>query len=363
MPSAENHMDHVVHSAHNGEYEYEEEDYRDTSSLLFYKKHLIVDQDRKEVGDIEDGKKCHVVEVAAEEEEVEVEERANMRLQSTDQVEVSGPGAVKQETVAVEKDEFTALSPETGREKSRKERRASLKHKSTELAAFANLIKANIGSGILGMPYAFLNGGLALGLVSVVVMMVITIHSTLLLVRCKEHINARIVEEHRKKRTYGQIGRVCFGSIGSLVVESVLVFTQGGFCIAYLIFIGKNMSNLLPMLQSWHYILMTLIILFPMLLLRKLKYLSVLSIISELALLVGMGIVFYYDAIYFQWSSFQRIKLYDLWRYPVFFGITLFGFEGIGLALPIHGNMKRPRNFPRVLTVAMIIIALSMICL
>lgn len=36
-----------------------------------------------------------------------------------------------------------------------------------------------------------------------------------------------------------------------------------------------------------------------------------------------------------------------------FFGITVYSFEGIGLALPVHGSMKRPHRFKQVLISAL----------
>jgi proton-coupled amino acid transporter len=112
---------------------------------------------------------------------------------------------------------------------------------STDFQALVNIIKANIGSGILGMPFAFKNGGVWLGTVALVIIAIITMHCVVLLVKCKR----RLIKNLRRQKmldgesvhdvanevnTYGDVGRLTIGRLGTIVIAMLLVFTQCGFC-------------------------------------------------------------------------------------------------------------------------------------
>ena len=58
----------------------------------------------------------------------------------------------------------------------------------SNLAAFVNIIKVNIGTGVLAMPNAFANAGLALGLGFMALIYIIFIHSMLLLVSTSHYV-------------------------------------------------------------------------------------------------------------------------------------------------------------------------------
>jgi proton-coupled amino acid transporter len=190
-----------------------------------------------------------------------------------------------------------------------------------------NIIKANIGSGILGMPYAFKNGGIYLGTITLLIVAVITCHTTLILTECKS------VLVKRKKRqgepidihTYGDVGRVSMGIIGAAIIDILLVFTQTGFSCAYLIYIGTNMHAMVPQVEEWHAILIALALLVPLCLLRNIKYLTPTSIISEICIIGGMLIVIYYDIENLTTQPFpgnRNIEFFNWKDFPVFFGVS-----------------------------------------
>jgi proton-coupled amino acid transporter len=224
------------------------------------------------------------------------------------------------------------------------------------------------------MPYAFKNGGVWLGLVALLIIALITMHCVALLIKCKRRLIQQLKQKNRQEglpthdiekqvNTYGDVGRMTMGPAGTIITSMLLVFTQCGFCCAYLIFIGENMHDMLPGLPNWLYICFALVLLLPICLLRNLKYLAFFSLISEFMLLLGMGIVIYFDIHNLSTQPFpgdRSIKTHDFLNFPVFFGITIFGFEGIGLALPVEANMKNKHSFNRVLYIAETIVAVMM---
>lgn len=81
-----------------------------------------------------------------------------------------------------------------------------------------------------------------LGLIGIFSLFIITVHAIICLVRCREYINEREIQDakaaQRQPRlvsSYGEVGSFVFGRAGTLIIDMMLFFTQGGFCIAYLV--------------------------------------------------------------------------------------------------------------------------------
>jgi len=110
---------------------------------------------------------------------------------------------------------------------------------SSNTSALINIIKANIGSGILGMPFAFRCAGYWLGLFSIGIIMAIVVHCTILLVNSKHYIN-KMVRNKRKHGDYSQkelesfndLGFAAFGRFATVIITFFLFVTQLGFCCA-----------------------------------------------------------------------------------------------------------------------------------
>ena len=101
-----------------------------------------------------------------------------------------------------------------------------------------NILKSYMGSGILGLPYAFAQGGLIGSLFLMTLLGVIATHAMYLLVRAK-HI---LIEQDKKVVTYGDVAEACFGKVGLYIVNAMLIFTQFGFCCVYVVFVSTNVT-------------------------------------------------------------------------------------------------------------------------
>lgn len=58
-----------------------------------------------------------------------------------------------------------------------------------------HIIKANIGTGVLAMPLAFKNGGLALSSISLWIMAFICVHCMHMLLNCAKYVTANMKED------------------------------------------------------------------------------------------------------------------------------------------------------------------------
>lgn len=90
----------------------------------------------------------------------------------------------------------------------------------------------------MGLPYAFAQGGMLTSVVSIVVISLIATFCVHMLVDAKRSLSGANVQ------TFSDVGQATFGRAGRLVVVLALGFSQLGFCVAYLIFIGENVHDL-----------------------------------------------------------------------------------------------------------------------
>ncbi|XP_060076775.1 neutral amino acid uniporter 4-like [Ylistrum balloti] len=154
------------------------------------------------------------------------------------------------------------------------------------LGDFANMLKAFIGSNYLGVAYAFKQSGLLLGVVCLLIIASLTDHCCHLIVKTKYHAMKILLSQFKVKKqlseryqtenhvssdssdipnvdievdelailkhhmmkhmSYGDIGRLCFGKKGLLLVNLFIGTTQFCFCVAYFIFIGNTIHKLFP---------------------------------------------------------------------------------------------------------------------
>lgn len=64
----------------------------------------------------------------------------------------------------------------------------SVESKASSLAAFMNMLKSNVGTGVLSMPIAFSHAGWLLGLVTLPIFALFCTHAMFLLINAQKHI-------------------------------------------------------------------------------------------------------------------------------------------------------------------------------
>ncbi|XP_013406089.2 uncharacterized protein LOC106170662, partial [Lingula anatina] len=160
---------------------------------------------------------------------------------------------------------------------------------------FANMVKAFIGSNYLALPFAFSQSGLGFGLGGLLIIVAMTDYCCQLLVKVKHIVVNNIVDTKRiqekierassianastssssssftspspaasstaeedelaihsfhqqvaKSLSYQDIGRIVFGTPGSVIVQMCLLLTQFGFCIGYFVFLGNTIYSMFP---------------------------------------------------------------------------------------------------------------------
>lgn len=248
------------------------------------------------------------------------------------------------------------------------------------LETIVHVFKGNIGPGLFAMGDAMKNAGLILGPVLTVIIGIVCVHCQHLLLQCSKRMRNKT-----NMQTYPDFARtveLCFengpprlrqwSKTMRIIVNVFLCVTQLGFCCVYFVFVSTNLQqvcltsiftslslnygNMGNILQIWNQYGITIndylnlvIICAPILLtslITNLKYLAPCSVIASACMLIGTGITLYFSVGDLP-SPSERNFVASWETMPLFFGTTLFAFEGISLVLPLQNAMKVPRNFHR----------------
>ncbi|CAK7329077.1 unnamed protein product [Dovyalis caffra] len=242
---------------------------------------------------------------------------------------------------------------------------------SSQSKTFANVFIAVVGAGVLGLPYAFKRTGWVMSLIMLFSVAGLTHYCMMLLVNTRRKLQS-LSGECSKINSFGDLGFTVCGSIGRFVVDVMIVLSQSGFCIGYLIFIGNTMANLFnsssPSLASQ---LMAFSVsakswyiwgCFPFQLglssIATLTHLAPLSIFADVVDLAAMGVVIVKD-VFIMMENRPEVRAFG--GLSVFFygmGVAVYAFEGIGMVLPLESEMKEREKFGRTLGFGMGLISM-----
>ncbi|KAF8943071.1 neutral amino acid transporter [Haplosporangium gracile] len=223
------------------------------------------------------------------------------------------------------------------------------------LRASLLLGKAFVGTGVLFLPNAFKNGGLLFSCITLAVVAFICCVAFLLLVKVR-----LIVREN-----FQDMGFVLYGKWMRLSVLWAVALSQMGFVCAYLIFVSQNLFAVVQTftkcqftgIQEKFYILIPLVVLIPLVLIRRMAILSLPSMLANVFIIIGIVYLWYFsiDSLVHHGMG-PEIKLFNSENFALFLGTAVFSYEGIGLIIPITESMAEPEKFPRVLAITMTIV-------
>ncbi|KAI8340057.1 transmembrane amino acid transporter protein-domain-containing protein [Chlamydoabsidia padenii] len=217
-------------------------------------------------------------------------------------------------------------------------------------------LKAFIGSGVLFLPKAFQNGGLALSIVLMVIIACICLVAFLRLVQTQQQIGG----------SYGDMGGILYSQFLRFTVLFFIVISQIGFVASYFIFVSGNLYNVANVLSSCrnqieekYYIWFPLIVLIPLALIRHIARLSFCAILADILILFGLVVIIYFtsDQLYNVGVGPNVIAVNSV-NFGMMIGTATFSFEGIGLLIPIVEAMEKPKKFPVVTAVGMLIVTI-----
>ncbi|KAG0167638.1 neutral amino acid transporter [Apophysomyces sp. BC1034] len=213
-------------------------------------------------------------------------------------------------------------------------------------------LKAFIGSGVLFLPKAFENGGLALSIVLLVLIAAVCLFAFLRLVKTQLIVGG----------SYGDIGGLLYGQAVRYVVLVFLVISQIGFVCSYFIFISGNLVSVVDVLsecrahiEQKYFILMPLVFLIPFALVRHIARLSFAAVVADILILFGLICIIYFTSDQLHNVGVgPNIQSVNPANFALMIGTATFSFE----VIPIVESMKQPERFPFVVTLGMVIVCL-----
>ncbi|EME80698.1 GLN1 polyamine transporter [Pseudocercospora fijiensis CIRAD86] len=243
--------------------------------------------------------------------------------------------------------------------KRKRKRKAQPKGKGTPFGAAMLLLKSFVGTGVLFLPRAYLNGGMAFSNIVLFFLAALSYYCFILLVSIRLKIHA----------SYGDMGSKIYGNYFRNLINFSLVISQIGFSSAYIVFVAENLRAFVLAvtrcktdLNVGYMILMQMIIFLPMSLYRNINHIQKMALLADAFILLGLVYVYYYDVYTIvRQHGIADIQNFNANYWTLLIGTAIFTFEGVGLVIPIQSGMAEPKKFPKVMATVMIIVTVVFI--
>lgn len=218
------------------------------------------------------------------------------------------------------------------------------------------LLKSFVGTGVLFLPRAFLNGGMLFSSMVLLGVSCLSYYAFILLVKTRLKVDG----------SFGDIGGMLYGKHMRRIILGSIVLSQLGFVSAYIVFTSQNLqafvlaiSKCKSFIDIKFMVLMQLVIFLPLSLIRDISKLGFTALVADVFIMLGLVYLYYYDiSTIAEQGGISDIKPFNPSMWTLFIGTAIFTFEGIGLIIPIQESMKQPQRFPGVLALVMIIITI-----
>ncbi|WVZ61016.1 hypothetical protein U9M48_010956 [Paspalum notatum var. saurae] len=249
----------------------------------------------------------------------------------------------------------------------------------TPAQTIGNIVVSIVGTGVLGLPYAFRTAGWLAGALGVAGAGAATFYCMLLLLDCRDKLREQETEEdgivhgHGQQQqgrcrnyTYGDLGEKCFGRIGRHFTEATIVLCQTGGTVAYLVFIGQNISSVFagadaeegggsssPLPPSTVVLALLLPLQAALSFVRSLRSLAAFSILADACTVLAVATVVKQDlqllAARGEPPFAGRTAVAGPWGVAFAAGFAVFCFEGFCMTLALEASMADRRRFRGVL--------------
>ncbi|KAL8843608.1 MAG: hypothetical protein Q9170_000112 [Blastenia crenularia] len=248
------------------------------------------------------------------------------------------------------------LTPVTPGRRKRKMSGRAPGGRNSPLGAASMLLKSFVGTGVLFLPKAYLNGGMLFSNLVLLLVAALSYYCFILLVNTRLKVDA----------SFGDMGGILYGKWLRVLILSSVALSQIGFVSAYIVFTSENLQAFILAVsdcRTWidikYMVLMQLIIFLPLSLIRDISALSLTAYIADFFIMLGLVYLYYYNFFTLAINhGVADIVNFNPRDWTLFIGTAIFTFEGVGLILPIQESMRQPSKFPPVLAAVMIIITI-----
>ncbi|CAG8466594.1 27995_t:CDS:2 [Racocetra persica] len=220
-------------------------------------------------------------------------------------------------------------------------------------AAYINVTCLIAGTGIFGLPYAVKQGSW-IGIALVALLMLMTQYTSIILIKCLYY--------NRKNRlsTYADIGYHAYGNVGKYILVGFNNMILLGIPIFFLLIAGKNLDNLVTVHLGIHIetriwiCIASALISIPFILMKSLKdvfFLSIFGALSTLFSVIAVAALSCKD--FTEVMAYYDTCSHNLYKFPVSFAAISLSYGGNSLFPSIEGNMRKPKDWNKVVTAAL----------
>ncbi|XP_065203562.1 proton-coupled amino acid transporter-like protein pathetic [Planococcus citri] len=218
-----------------------------------------------------------------------------------------------------------------------------------------NMFKTIIGTGMLALPFAFKSVGYGVAIVGIFLGGLIYTHVLHLLMEVEYELCKKLKTPNltylgiiTNSFEQGPRGIRKFIPVAKFLTYFHYVFNK---CISnsiYLITIGGNMQIIInhycdANLTIVYAISAVMVVIIPMALIRNLKFLAPLSILTSIFCIINVVLILSIPTDYDSSSEIKAIA--DITKFPDFFGLSLGAFMCTMIVVPLKNNMRYPKTF------------------
>lgn len=233
--------------------------------------------------------------------------------------------------------------------------------KSSNFQVAVNIFKSALGLGLLALPYCFLQGGVLLSSLFMFIMMFLTIYTVYAVVDLAEI-------KGLKETDFNQLYIDYVGKKATIFFHVCMGINYFGVGITYVIFFidfFENSFETKGLLYSLLYSVISLSIIIPLSLIRKLEFFSRYSFLANILSILVLIIIVQYPLRNFENGGSPKFG--NIVEIPSLLGVALFAFVSPGLIIPMRNSMRNKNDFkPTFLIVEIVVliiyIAFPVIC-
>ncbi|KAJ3653326.1 hypothetical protein Zmor_012583 [Zophobas morio] len=231
------------------------------------------------------------------------------------------------------------------------------------LTTMMHLVKGYVGTGIFAMGEGFKNSGMIMGPTLLLMIGIMNLNCQHILIATSQKISKEVGREVNP--SFQETVEYTFDTSKLNILQKnakrlgwmtniFLLVCELGFCCVYFVFVANHVleiahnSGWLDAKDPFSIHLVLAVILVPMwasTFLGNLKLLLPLSVIANILIWIGIGIIFYFTTYEGLPPVEERKAVSHFSRWPLYFGTALYAFEGITFIIPLRNEMKNKDQF------------------
>ena len=226
----------------------------------------------------------------------------------------------------------------------------SAEQKSSAFQVALNLFKSSLGIGILALPYCFTESGIFLSAIFMFPIAILTVYTVFKTVELAEI-------KGLKETNFRELYIDYVGNRAVFCFEVCMTINYFGVGVSYVIFFidfFKNAFHTTGLLYSLMYGGLSLIIIIPLSLIRKLEFFTKYSAIANILTILVLCVLIEYPLSHLDAENVQNYG--NIGEIPGLLGVALFAFVSPGLVIPMRNSMEKKEKFKATFFIVIIIV-------